>query len=277
MNSKLDKFEETLDELRVIRDLDEYKSNSPEDFKELLESLIKRYEEIIKDATDIEDSDIKKANDLIEKLINAQPALEDLKENLNKRTKIIFSLKKLEKTKDNLNNIIDLSTYKEKNKNEFDKTIEDIIKNFYEVTSIAEKNSEEYNKAVNYIKEIVNKHPELKQLQKVLLEDTLTISKTPEEQMKEVTARFDKEKLDVKISSITEEIENLKKNKITNQNELNKYRDLIEQYKKEILENQHLTQQEKQELINKLDKDNQIISMLEILQQKDVSTGGPSL
>lgn len=277
MNSKLDKFEETLDELRVIRDLDEYKSNSPEDFKELLESLIKRYEEIIKDATDIEDSDIKKANDLIEKLINAQPALEDLKENLNKRTKIIFSLKKLEKTKDNLNNIIDLSTYKEKNKNEFDKTIEDIIKNFYEVTSIAEKNSDEYNKAVNYIKEIVNKHPELKQLQKVLLEDTLTISKTPEEQMKEVTARFDKEKLDVKISSITEEIENLKKNKITNQNELNKYRDLIEQYKKEILENQHLTQQEKQELINKLDKDNQIISMLEILQQKDVSTGGPSL
>lgn len=277
MNSKLDKFEETLDELRVIRDLDEYKSNSPEDFKELLESLIKRYEEIIKDATDIEDSDIKKANDLIEKLINAQPALEDLKENLNKRTKIIFSLKKLEKTKDNLNNIIDLSTYKEKNKNEFDKTIEDIIKNFYEVTSIAEKNSDEYNKAVNYIKEIVNKHPELKQLQKVLLEDTLTISKTPEEQMKEVTARFDKEKLDVKISSLTEEIENLKKNKITNQNELNKYRDLIEQYKKEILENQHLTQQEKQELINKLDKDNQIISMLEILQQKDVSTGGPSL
>ena len=277
MNSKLDKFEETLDELRVIRDLDEYKSNSPEDFKELLESLIKRYEEIIKDATDIEDSDIKKANDLIEKLINAQQALEDLKENLNKRTKIIFSLKKLEKTKDNLNNIIDLSTYKEKNKNEFDKTIEDIIKNFYEVTSIAEKNSDEYNKAVNYIKEIVNKHPELKQLQKVLLEDTLTISKTPEEQMKEVTARFDKEKLDVKISSITEEIENLKKNKITNQNELNKYRDLIEQYKKEILENQHLTQQEKQELINKLDKDNQIISMLEILQQKDVSTGGPSL
>ncbi len=277
MNSKLDKFEETLDELRVIRDLDEYKSNSPEDFKELLESLIKRYEEIIKDATDIEDSDIKKANDLIEKLINAQPALEDLKENLNKRTKIIFSLKKLEKEKDNLNNIIDLSTYKEKNKNEFDKTIEDIIKNFYEVTSIAEKNSDEYNKAVNYIKEIVNKHPELKQLQKVLLEDTLTISKTPEEQMKEVTARFDKEKLDVKISSITEEIENLKKNKITNQNELNKYRDLIEQYKKEILENQHLTQQEKQELINKLDKDNQIISMLEILQQKDVSTGGLSL
>lgn len=277
MNSKLDKFEETLDELRVIRDLDEYKSNSPNEFKELLESLIKRYEEIIKDATDIEDSDIKKANDLIEKLINAQPALEDLKENLNKRTKIIFSLKKLEKTKDNLNNIIDLSTYKEKNKNEFDKTIEDIIKNFYEVTSIAEKNSEEYNKAVNYIKEIVNKHPELKQLQKVLLEDTLTISKTPEEQMKEVTARFDKEKLDVKVSSITEEIENLKKNKITNQNELNKYRDLIEQYKKEILENQHLTQQEKQELINKLDKDNQIISMLEILQQKDVSTGGPSL
>lgn len=277
MNSKLDKFEETLDELRVIRDLDEYKSNSPNEFKELLESLIKRYEEIIKDATDIEDSDIKKANDLIEKLINAQPALEDLKENLNKRTKIIFSLKKLEKTKDNLNNIIDLSTYKEKNKNEFDKTIEDIIKNFYEVTSIAEKNSDEYNKAVNYIKEIVNKHPELKQLQKVLLEDTLTISKTPEEQMKEVTARFDKEKLDVKISSITEEIENLKKNKITNQNELNKYRDLIEQYKKEILENQHLTQQEKQELINKLDKDNQIISMLEILQQKDVSTGGPSL
>lgn len=277
MNSKLDKFEEILDELRVIRDLDEYKSNSPDDLKELLESLIQRYEEIIKDAPDIEDSDIEKANELIEKLINAQPALEDLKENLNKRTKIIFSLKKLEKTKDNLNNIIDLSTYKEKNKNEFDKTIEDIIKNFYEVTSIAEKNSDEYNKAVNYIKEIVNKHPELKQLQKVLLEDTLTISKTPEEQMKEVTARFDKEKLDVKISSITEEIENLKKNKITNQNELNKYRDLIEQYKKEILENQHLTQQEKQELINKLDKDNQIISMLEILQQKDVSTGGPSL
>ena len=277
MNSKLDKFEETLDELRVIRDLDEYKSNSPEDFKELLESLIKRYEEIIKDATDIEDSDIKKANDLIEKLINAQPALEDLKENLNKRTKIIFSLKKLEKTKDNLNNIIDLSTYKEKNKNEFDKTIEDIIKSFYEVTSIAEKDSKEYNKAVDYIKEIVNKHPELKQLEKVLLEDALTISKKPEEQIKEITNRFDKEKLDVKVTSITEEIEKLKKNKITNQNELNKYRVLIEQYKKEILENQHLTQQEKQELINKLDKDNQIISMLEILKQKDIGTGGPSL
>ena len=277
MNSKLDKFEETLDELRVIRDLDEYKSNSPDDLKELLESLIQRYEEIIKDAPDIEDSDIKKANELIEKLINAQPALEDLKENLNKRTKIIFSLKKLEKEKDNFNNIIDLTTYKEKNKNEFDKTIEDIIKSFYEVTSIAEKDSKEYNKAVDYIKEIVNKHPELKQLEKVLLEDALTISKKPEEQIKEITTRFDKEKLDVKVTSITEEIEKLKKNKITNQNELNKYRELIEQYKKEILENQHLTQQEKQELINKLDKDNQIISMLEILQQKDVSTGGPSL
>ena len=277
MNSKLDKFEEILDELRVIRDLDEYKSNSPDDLKELLESLIQRYEEIIKDAPDIEDSDIEKANELIEKLINAQPALEDLKENLNKRTKIIFSLKKLEKEKDNLNNIIDLTTYKEKNKNEFDKTIEDIIKSFYEVTSITEENSEEYNKAVNYIKEIVNKHPELKQLEKVLLEDELTISKKPEEQIKEITTRFDKEKLDVKVTSITEEIEKLKKNKITNQNELNKYRELIEQYKKEILENQHLTQQEKQELINKLDKDNQIISMLEILQQKDVSTGGPSL
>lgn len=277
MNSKLDKFEETLDELRVIRDLDEYKSNSPDDLKELLEALIKQYEDIIKDATDIEDSDIKKANDLIEKLINAQPALEDLKENLNKRTKIIFSLKKLEKEKDNLNNIIDLSTYKEKNKNEFDKTIEDIIKSFYEVTSIAEKDSKEYNKAVDYIKEIVNKHPELKQLEKVLLEDALTVSKKPEEQIKEITTRFDKEKLDVKVTSITEEIEKLKKNKITNQNELNKYRELIEQYKKEILENQHLTQQEKQELINKLDKDNQIISMLEILQQKEIGTGGPSL
>lgn len=277
MNSKLDKFEETLDELRVIRDLDEYKSNSPDDLKELLESLIQQYEDIIKDANNIEDSDIKKANDLIEKLINAQPALEDLKENLNKRTKIIFSLKKLEKEKDNFNNIIDLTTYKEKNKNEFDKTIEDIIKSFYEVTSIAEKDSKEYNKAVDYIKEIVNKHPELKQLEKVLLEDALTISKKPEEQIKEITTRFDKEKLDVKVTSITEEIEKLKKNKITNQNELNKYRELIEQYKKEILENQHLTQQEKQELINKLDKDNQIISMLEILQQKDVSTGGPSL
>ena len=277
MNSKLDKFEETLDELRVIRDLDEYKSNSPDDLKELLESLIQRYEEIIKDAPDIEDSDIKKANELIEKLINAQPALEDLKENLNKRTKIIFSLKKLEKEKDNFNNIIDLTTYKEKNKNEFDKTIEDIIKSFYEVTSIAEKDSKEYNKAVDYIKEIVNKHPELKQLEKVLLEDALTISKKPEEQIKEITNRFDKEKLDVKVTSITEEIEKLKKNKITNQNELNKYRELIEQYKKEILENQHLTHQEKQELINKLDKDNQIISMLEILQQKDIGTGGPSL
>ncbi len=277
MNSKLDKFEEILDELRVIRDLDEYKSNSPDDLKELLESLIQRYEEIIKDAPDIEDSDIEKANELIEKLINAQPALEDLKENLNKRTKIIFSLKKLEKEKDNLNNIIDLTTYKEKNKNEFDKTIEDIIKSFYEVTSITEENSEEYNKAVNYIKEIVNKHPELKQLEKVLLEDELTISKKPEEQINEITNRFDKEKLDVKVTSITEEIEKLNKNKITNQNELNKYRELIEQYKKEILENQHLTQEEKQELINKLDKDNQIISMLEILQQKDIGTGGPSL
>ena len=38
-----------------------------------------------------------------------------------------------------------------------------------------------------------------------------------------------------------------------------------------------MTNEEKQELINKLDKDNQIISMLEIIIQKDNMQGGPSL
>ncbi len=275
MESNIEKFEKVLDELRVIRDLDEYKSNSPHEFEELLDSLLKQYELIIKESHSLEDNDVIKANELIDKLVNAEPSLKELKEEFDKKTKSIFNLKELEKVRNNLINIVDLNNYKDAAPEKFDKDIEDIIKYFNSVVNVTNTDSKEYNQAISYIKDIVNKHPELKQLENILVKNNLFESKSTEEQLNELTHHFDKEKFTVKVESVTKEIEELKKRRITNKNELNNYRDLIDKYKKEILNNQSLTQEEKLELINKLDKNNQIISMLEILEQRD--TGTPKL
>ena len=39
MENNLEKFEKILDEIRVIRDLDEFKSNSPTDYEDLIKGL----------------------------------------------------------------------------------------------------------------------------------------------------------------------------------------------------------------------------------------------
>lgn len=276
MESNLEKFEKILDEIRVIRDLDEFKSNSPTDYEDLIKGLTNMYEEIIMEASTLDDADITKANELVDKLINAQPDLKELKEKFETRAKVIMNLKELEQTKNNLLKIDNITEYKERHQDLFEKDIESIIRTFSTITANVDEYSDDYNNAVSYIKDICNKHPEFKEFEKLFLQEKLE-TKSIEEQTKEITMKFEKEKQKVKVNSLTEEIEKLKEKKVTNQKELNDYRDLIEQYKKDILNNPNMTNEEKQELINKLDKDNQIISMLEIIIQKDNMQGGPSL
>lgn len=276
MENNLEKFEKILDEIRVIRDLDEFKSNSPTDYEDLIKGLTNMYEEIIMEASTLDDADITKANELVDKLINAQPDLKELKEKFETRSKVIMNLKELEQTKNNLLKIDNITEYKERHQDLFEKDIESIIRTFSTITANVDKYSDDYNKAVSHIKDVCNKHPELKEFEKLFLQEKLE-TKSIEEQTKEITMKFEKEKQKVKVNSLTEEIEKLKEKKVTNQKELNDYRDLIEQYKKDILNNPNMTNEEKQELINKLDKDNQIISMLEIIIQKDNMQGGPSL
>ena len=79
MESNLEKFEKILDEIRVIRNLDEFKSNSPTDYEDLIKGLTNMYEEIIMEASTLDDADVTKANELVDKLINAQPDLKELK------------------------------------------------------------------------------------------------------------------------------------------------------------------------------------------------------
>lgn len=275
MKSNLEKFEEVTDEVRVIRDISEFKSNSPEDFKKLLESIIKLYEDVIRENDTLDSEDVIKANEMIDKLVRAQPELEDIKENLEKRSKIVSNLKYLEKEKDKLINIVDLNSFRNNNDKEFNSIIINVISYYSAVTSYVELGSDEYNKAQDYIKEICNKHPELKQFEELFFEKQLD-STSVENKTKEIENKFEKEKFNVRVNSLTEEIEKLRVSKSANQDELNKYRKLIEEYKKEILNNQKLSNEEKQELINKLDKDNQVISMLEILNQKEMKEG-PSL
>lgn len=275
MKSNLEKFEEVTDEVRVIRDISEFKSNSPEDFKKLLESIIKLYEDVIIENDTLDTEDVIKANEMIDKLVRAQPELEDIKENLEKRSKIVSNLKYLEKEKDKLINIVDLNSFRNNNDKEFNSIIINVISYYSTVTSYVEIGSDEYNKAQDYIKEICNKHPELKQFEELFFEKQLD-STSVENKTKEIENKFEKEKFNVRVNSLTEEIEKLRVSKSANQDELNKYRKLIEEYKKEILNNQKLSNEEKQELINKLDKDNQVISMLEILNQKEMKEG-PSL
>lgn len=275
MKSNLEKFEEVTDEVRVIRDINEYKSNSPEEFKELLERIIELYEEVIRENETLDSEDVIKANEMIDKLVSAQPELEDIKENLEKRSKIVSNLKFLEKEKDKLINIVDLNSFRNSNDKEFSNIIKNVITYYSAVISYVEVGSDEYYKAQNYIKEICNKHPELKQFEELFFEKQLD-NTSVENKTKEIENKFEKEKFNVKVNSLTEEIEKLKVSKSANQEELNKYRRLIEEYKKEILNNQNLSNEEKQELINKLDKDNQVISMLEILNQKEMKEG-PSL
>ena len=276
MESNLEKFEKILDEIRVIRDLDEFKSNSPTDYEDLIKGLTNMYEEIIMEASTLDDADITKANELVDKLINAQPDLKDLKEKFETRAKVIMNLKELEQTKNSLLKINNITEYKEKQQDLFEKDIESIIRTFSTIKANVDEYSNDYNKAVSHIKDICNKHPELKEFEILFLQEK-SEKKSIEEQTKEITMKFEKEKQKVKVNSLTEEIEKLKEKKVTNQKELNDYRDLIEQYKKDILNNPNMTNEEKQELINKLDKDNQIISMLEIIIQKDNMQGGPSL
>lgn len=275
MKSNLEKFEEITDEVRVIRDISEFKSNNPDDFKELLESIIKLYESIIRENDSLESADVLKANEMIDKLINAQPELEDIKENLEVRSKIVSNLQYLEKEKDKLISISDLNAYRNINDKEFSDIIKNVITYYSSVMSYVEVGSEEYYKAQDYIKEITNKHPELKQFEELFFEKQLD-NTFIENKTKEIENKFEKEKFNVKVNSLTEEVEVLKNNKVTNLEELNKYRRLIEEYKNEILNNPNLSNEEKQELINKLDKDNQVISMLEILNNKEIKEG-PSL
>ena len=78
--------------------------------------------------------------------------------------------------------------------------------------------------------DVPTQYPELKEFEKLFLQEKLE-TKSIEEQTKEITMKFEKEKQKVKVNSLTEEIEKLKEKKVTNQKELNDYRDLIEQYK----------------------------------------------
>lgn len=276
MESTLEKFEKILDEIRVIRDLDEFKSNSPKQYEELLENLTKLYEDIIKEAENLTNSEVTKADELMEKLINAQPELEELKEKFEVRKKVITNLKGLDQVRHDLLKIDDLTNYRENFEKEFDKSIESIIRCFSEVSNNVDKDSEEYYQAAQYIKEICNKHPELKQFEKLFLEETYT-NKTSEEKQKEITEKFELEKSTVKVTSLTNDIEKLRKRKETNSNELGKYKDLIEKYTKEIFNNENLSKEEKQKLISQLEKDNQILNMLEVLAQQEKASGGPSL
>ena len=276
MKTSYEKFEEILDELRVIRDLKEFEANSPKQYEELLETLTKLYEDIIKEAENLNDIEVTKADELMDKLINAQPELEELKEKFEIRKKVITNLKDLDQVRHDLLKIDDLTNYRENFEKEFDKSIESIIRCFSEVSNNVDKDSEEYYQATQYIKEICNKHPELKQFEKLFLEETYT-NKTTEEKQKEITEKFELEKAKVKVTSLTNDIEKLREKKETNSNELGKYKDLIEKYKKEIFNNENLSKEEKQKLISQLEKDNQILNMLEVLAQQEKTSGGPSL
>lgn len=276
MKTSYEKFEEILDELRVIRDLKEFEANSPKQYEELLETLTKLYEDIIKEAKNLTDIEVTKADELMDKLINAQPELEELKEKFEIRKKVITNLKDLDQVRHDLLKIDDLTNYRENFEKEFDKSIESIIRCFSEVSNNVDKDSEEYYQATQYIKEICNKHPELKQFEKLFLEETYT-NKTTEEKQKEITEKFELEKAKVKVTSLTNDIEKLRERKETNSNELGKYKDLIEKYKKEIFNNENLSKEEKQKLISQLEKDNQILNMLEVLAQQEKTSGGPSL
>ncbi len=276
MKTSYEKFEEILDELRVIRDLKEFEANSPKQYEELLETLTKLYEDIIKEAKNLTDIEVTKADELMDKLINAQPELDELKEKFEIRKKVITNLKDLDQVRHDLLKIDDLTNYRENFEKEFDKSIESIIRCFSEVSNNVDKDSEEYYQATQYIKEICNKHPELKQFEKLFLEETYT-NKTTEEKQKEITEKFELEKAKVKVTSLTNDIEKLRERKETNSNELGKYKDLIEKYKKEIFNNENLSKEEKQKLISQLEKDNQILNMLEVLAQQEKTSGGPSL
>lgn len=276
METNIEKLEKITDELRMIRDLKEYSSNSKEHLDELLNTITKLYDTILYESKDLEDIDIKKANEYIDKLIKAQPELKEIREKLDKRIKITSNLKLLEQTKYNLTNINNITDYREHNKKDFEKDIENIISSISIIKANTEKYDDDYYKALTYINEIIDKHPKLAEFKNIFLDEKEEL-KTPEEKTKEIENKFENEKQNLKVNMLTENIETLKNKKITNQKELNKYRDLIETYKKDIVNNQNLTDEQKQELINKLDKDNQIISMLEILGQKEIIQGGPSL
>lgn len=198
MKSNLEKFEEITDEVRVIRDISEFKSNSPDDFKELLESIIKLYESIIRENDSLESADVLKANEMIDKLINAQPELEDIKENLEVRSKIVSNLQYLEKEKDKLISISDLNAYRNINDKEFSDIIKNVITYYSSVMSYVEVGSEEYYKAQDYIKEITNKHPELKQFEELFFEKQLD-NTFIENKTKEIENKFEKEKFNVKV------------------------------------------------------------------------------
>lgn len=276
METNIEKLEKITDELRMIRDLKEYSSNSKEHLDELINTITKLYDAILYESKDLEDINIKKANEYIDKLIKAQPELKEIREKLDKRIKITSNLKLLEQTKYNLTNINNITDYREHNKENFEKDIENIISSISIIKVNTEKYDDDYYKALTYINEIIDKHPELAEFKNIFLDEKEEL-KTPEEKTREIENKFENEKQNLKVNMLTENIETLKNKKITNQKELNKYRDLIETYKKDIVNNQNLTDEQKQELINKLDKNNQIISMLEILGQKEIIQGGPSL
>ena len=147
MENNLEKFEKILDEIRVIRDLDEFKSNSPTDYEDLIKGLTNMYEEIIMEASTLDDADITKANELVDKLINAQPDLKELKEKFETRSKVIMNLKELEQTKNNLLKIDNITEYKERHQDLFEKDIESIIRTFSTITANVDKYSDDYNKA----------------------------------------------------------------------------------------------------------------------------------